>query len=504
MEISKSLERLSSGLRINSAADDSAGMQIANTLRSQANAFGQAIKNANDALGISKIADKAMEEQIKIMEMIKVKAIQAAQDTQSVKTRRALQNDIQRLIDEVDNIALGTSYNSKNLLAGAFSNQEFQIGAYSHESVKTTFASTLANKIGNTRFETSQHIGWDDAGDVKFTTHANRLNLAFIIDDRRVQLESVVLSTSSGTGIGSVVNTINKNSDSLGGIRASWTNTLTLDGPIISGAVTGLVINGENIGDISLIENSDKNGSLMLSINEHTAITGVQVTQDVAGTMSFRSLDGRGIDIQALTGFGVLNGDRATADDPVDFGSAGRITLRKYGATDIIISMGNFGTNVDLENMGFNAQAGRGGVSASEGTVNLQDAVNGLTDKQIDAVGLYSNAIEKANGASSKGAGVLTLRSAMTLIDVVETALINLDTTRSEIGSTQKHLSVAITNLASAQVNVIASESQIRDVNFSIETAKFNKSNILAQAGSYALTQANQLSNLAIQVLKGQ
>ncbi|HDX8124163.1 TPA: flagellin B, partial [Campylobacter fetus subsp. venerealis] len=156
--LSGSLGRLSSGLRIQTAADDASGMSIADSLRAQAAGLGQSIKNANDAIGIVQTADKAMDEQIKILDTIKTKAIQAAQDGQTSDSRRALQSDIARLLEELDNIANTTSFNGQQLLNGSFSNKEFQIGAYSNETVKVSVGATNSNTIGHTRFETSPNI----------------------------------------------------------------------------------------------------------------------------------------------------------------------------------------------------------------------------------------------------------------------------------------------------------------------------------------------------------
>ncbi len=157
-ELDKSLSRLSSGLRINSAADDASGMAIADSLRSQAATLGQAINNGNDAIGILQTADKAMDEQLKILDTIKTKATQAAQDGQSLKTRTMLQADINRLMEELDNIANTTSFNGKQLLSGNFTNQEFQIGASSNQTIKATIGATQSSKIGVTRFETGARI----------------------------------------------------------------------------------------------------------------------------------------------------------------------------------------------------------------------------------------------------------------------------------------------------------------------------------------------------------
>ena len=124
-KLNDSLEKLSTGLRINKAADDASGLQIADSLRDQADSLGQAIRNANDGIAVMQIADKAMDEQTKILDTIKTKATQAAQDGQTADTRKALQQDITRLMEELDNIAGTTSYNGKKLLSGSFTNQKF-------------------------------------------------------------------------------------------------------------------------------------------------------------------------------------------------------------------------------------------------------------------------------------------------------------------------------------------------------------------------------------------
>lgn len=149
--LKNSLERLSSGLRINKAADDASGMAIADNLRSQALSMGQAISNANDSIGMIQIADKAMDEQVSILDIIKQKAIQAAADGQSTKTRKMLQQDISKLVLNINNIAEQTSYNGKTLLSGAFANGIFQVGAYSNQAVNFGIGNTDSNHNGHMR-----------------------------------------------------------------------------------------------------------------------------------------------------------------------------------------------------------------------------------------------------------------------------------------------------------------------------------------------------------------
>lgn len=143
-----SLSKLSSGLRINKAADDASGMAIADSLRSQATSLAQAIANANDAIGIIQTADKAMDEQLKILDIVKAKSIQAASDSQSTNSRLAIQKDVNRLLEQLDNIARTTSFNGQALLSGQYENKEFQVGAYSNQTVKVSVKDTQSTVIG--------------------------------------------------------------------------------------------------------------------------------------------------------------------------------------------------------------------------------------------------------------------------------------------------------------------------------------------------------------------
>jgi flagellin len=480
-------------------------MQISDALRSQANSFGQAARNANDAIGMARIADKAMEEQIKILDLIKVKAIQSAQDSQTINSRKALQADVKRLLEELDHIALSTSFNGKKLLAGTFSNKEFQIGAYSHESVKLSIGATQSTKVGNTRFETGNEIQLDrnsrsaaeiasDLGGI-FSSVAPKI----IVDGKAITIETSVLSMSAGTGIGKIADVINKSSDELGGIRATWKVQMKGRASILSSTIGTININGTNI-TIGRVEAGDSNGVLLSTINDNTSKTGVKASIDAGGKLLLNSVDGRAIVIRQFP-------PTTGVDTAVDriFGNSvgranfkytlGRLSLVRNNSTDIVLSSA--------------ALIGFGAGAESEARINLNSSLGTLTSAEADAAGLFANDAE-ANEAFGTGAGrltkigggLLTLRSAMMVMDVVETSLQRLGSTRSDIGSVQQQLEVAIRNISTMQVNVKASESQIRDVDFAEESSRFTKNNILAQAGSYALTQSNQLSNLALKLLQ--
>ena len=582
-ELDKSLARLSSGLRINSAADDASGMAIADSLRSQAATLGQAINNGNDAIGILQTADKAMDEQLKILDTIKVKATQAAQDGQSLKTRNMLQADINRLMEELDNIANTTSFNGKQLLAGSFINQEFQIGANSNQTIKATIGPTQSSKIGLTRFETGDTITQSGTTSLVIKNYNG-------IDDFRFR--DIRISYSVGTGIGALAEEINKYADKTG-VRATFDVKTVSGGTIVAGK-TGddFTINGVAIGAIEF-KNGDENGALVAAINAVKDTTGVQASVDEGGRLVLTSLDGRGIKIDGQVTGVALNRE-----------NYGRLSLVKNDGRDILLS----GAGIEFTGFGEGSFISQTAASLrdSKGRIemNMADAMGfgtarkenvvydtllsdylmimlGVTADLSAALGLtaafnaawstmstnlytaihvgmsgqFSKMIRDINGFAGWGlstwtdaiaslgvpylvsagsgysygsgysqfaplrqgdmsvmnngfnikdetAGVTTLKGAMAVMDIAETATTNLDQIRADIGSVQNQLQVTINNISVTQVNLKAAESQIRDVDFAAESANFSKYNILAQSGSYAMSQANAVQQNVLRLLQ--
>ncbi|EHN8558180.1 flagellin A [Campylobacter coli] len=551
-ELDKSLSRLSSGLRINSAADDASGMAIADSLRSQAATLGQAINNGNDAIGILQTADKAMDEQLKILDTIKTKATQAAQDGQSLKTRTMLQADINRLMEELDNIANTTSFNGKQLLSGNFINQEFQIGASSNQTIKATIGATQSSKIGLTRFETGGRIS--SSGEVQFT-----LKNYNGIDD--FQFQKVVISTSVGTGLGALAEEINKSADQTG-VRATFTVETRGMAAVRAGTTSDtFAINGVTIGQVAY-EDGDANGALVSAINSVKDTTGVEASIDANGQLLLSSREGRGIKIEGSIGGGAfINKDMME--------NYGRLSLVKNDGKDILIS----GTNLSSAGFGATQFISQASVSLRESKgrfdANIADAMGfgsvnkGVMLASVSSVSAYMSAagsgfsagsgysvgsgkgystvltttnpitisaasqlskvynVSAGSGFSSgstlsqfatmkttafgvkdETAGVTTLKGAMAVMDIAETATTNLDQIRADIGSVQNQLQVTINNITVTQVNVKAAESTIRDVDFAAESANFSKYNILAQSGSYAMSQANAVQQNVLKLLQ--
>jgi len=469
-ELSNSLEKLSTGLRINKAADDASGLEIADSLRGQAEGLGQAIRNANDGIGIIQTADKAMDEQVKILDTIKTKAIQAAQDGQTTDTRKALQQDISKLMEELDNIAGTTSFNGQHLLSGQFTNKEFQIGAYSNTVVKASIGATSSDKIGDSTFETG-----------KLISAASNVSLTFNAADGagKVKLESVKVSTSAGTGIGVLAETINKNSDKTG-VRASWqvqaTGSTTVQDAGTK-AITSLTINGVKIGNIADVKANDSDGKLVAAINAVTDQTGVEAFMDNRGNLNLTSIDGRGVKVSgANLSIAGINAK--------GFQNYGRLTLTRLDARDIIVS----GTGAGL-------------TAAAKATINLRAIRGSFNANQKSAIGAIANS-NVENRTVALGAGVTTLKGAMAVMNIAESAQKMLDKIRAGLGATQNQLTATINNISVTQVNVKAAESQIRDVDFAAESANFNKHNLLAKSGAYAMSQANAVQQNVMRLLQ--
>ena len=550
-----SLERLSSGLRINWAKDNASGLAIADQLRTQASSLKQAIDNGNEAMSVLTVADKAIEEQVNILDSIKQKAISAAQDGQSTKTRNMLQADINRLMEELDNIANSTSFNGKQLLSGGYINQEYQIGDRSNTTVKTSIGPTMSSKIGVTRFETGANVTASGAVNMVIKNYNGVEDFKFA---------EVTISYSVGTGLGALTEEINRVSDRTG-VRATHTVQTYGVYEIKQGTTSkDFSINGVIIGQIEY-QDADKNGQLVQAINAVKDTTGVEAARDANGKLILNSADGRGIVIGGDPGVG----SGIVAKQKTNFG---RLHLVRNNGQDVPISgTGNFGfispafvsqqslslrdtkgriegNNADA--LGFfaypggskyiitmptgvagtlsNWMSGASGFSAGSGysigtthgySVHLADkfvfiSTNGWSKAyDVQAGSGFSAGSGKSQFAPMKTgstalfiidrtSGVTTLKGAMAVMDVSETAILNLDQTRADIGSAQQQIQSTLNNITVTQVNVKSAESIIRDVDFAEESANFSKYNILAQSGSYAMAQANTSQQYVMQLLQ--
>ena len=365
--LENSLAKLSSGLRINKAADDASGMAIADTLRQQAQGLGQAISNANDGIGITQTADGALNEYTKILDTIRTKSIQAASDGQTLDTRTKIQSDISRLTQEAQNIATTTSFNGQTLLNGAYKNKAFHIGAYSGETINISINDTQVAKIGKFAMV-------DGTASAAATTATHAASSTTMI---------VTITDAAGT-----VTTLSSTANFTKGTHTSQEQAQTIVDQFNADAQT----NAANIR-ASVIE---------------------------LGT------------------------------------NTGKYTIRLDSAS-------NFKTSTDA-------------VTIGDGTAAL------------------TNNFGSIDVTTRAGAEKAIITSDYSLKDV--------DKIRSDIGSVQNQLQSTIRNISVTQVNVKSAESQIRDVDFAAESANFAKLNILAQSGTYALSQANASQKNVLRLLQ--
>lgn len=421
--LDKSLNSLSSGLRINKAADDASGMTIADSLRSQANGLGQAIRNANDGISVVQTADGALDEYINIVDKVRTLSIQAASDGQNADSRAAIQRDVDKLLEEAQNIATTTSFNGLNLLDGSFTNKNFQIGAYANQTVGVSIGDVRTTAVGDYA-----------------TVAGGPTTAALAAGDLTINSIDVGIATIDAKDQARAINSVTADT----GVTATALTEVV--GGAVVGGTSNITINGIAIGTFA-IQANDANGALADAINNIADQTNVIATV-ASGTLTLTAADGEDI---IIAGADVANAGLAAAT------THGSITLESASA---IVIAGTAPANAGL----------------TPGTT--------LTTGSLETV------------------KVGTYADAQNSIKTADYALKALDAIRSDIGSTQNQLESTIRNISVTQVNVTAAESQIRDVDFAAESANFAKLNILAQSGSYAMSQANAVQQNVLRLLQ--
>ena len=407
VSLDKSLQSLSSGLRINTAADDASGLAIANQLRAQSTGLGQAINNANDGIGVAQTADGALEEYENIINTVRTKAIQAASDGQNADSRAAIQRDIDKLLEGAQNISTTTSFNGQQLLDGSYQNKSFHIGAYKDETVDISIASAQTNAIGS-------HVNNEAANGVNEAPSLSAAALAFdntfSINGVRTGISSVSTeagdnaiahSAGSAWAKAAAINSI----ETATGVRAT-ASTYVTGADINGGSIKAgdLVINGIDIGSAS-IDVSDAGNDLMNAINNKSEETGVIATHDGA-KLVLTAEDGSTINIktanqsQGVTGLGLTGANEYTGTSKVTAATleAGDLKINGVDIGDVEVAE-NDSTNSLME--AINAKSVETGVTASHDngkmvlrsseevsitTANNSEAATGLkSDQQCPA-----------------------------------------------------------------------------------------------------------------------
>jgi flagellin len=451
--LATSLQRLSSGLRINSARDDAAGLAIAERFTTQIRGINQAVRNANDGISLAQTAEGALSELANNLQRIRELAVQAANATNSSTDRAALQTEVSQLVAEIDRVAQQTKFNGVSLLDGSFASQQFQVGADAGQTITiASISSARASALG-----ASFSASTASTADVN-TTATNGSNVA-------INGLSVVASSDDGISfVGGDYSALAKvnaiNASGIANLTASVVATDVTAGAVVTDAALAsgdLVINGVDVGVVAAQGSVDATGAAIAAqINTLSAATGVSASFDTGTDLiSLAAADGRNITVTATAG-GTTASGFATGTNT----ATGRITLTSNGNTGITIT----------------------------GTAAI--------------IGSPANAAASKTGTAVANLDVSTMTGANAAISSVDAALATINSSRADLGAYQNRFSSVVANLQTASENLSASRSRIVDADFAAETAALTRTQILQQAGVAILAQANALPQNVLALLR--
>ena len=450
------MERLASGMRINSAKDDAAGLQISNRLTSQVNGLAVAQRNANDGISMAQTAEGAMTESTNILQRMRELALQSANGSNSAEDRDALQKEVTALQSELTRISETTSFGGQQLLNGSFGTKNFQIGANANETISVTLSSTASDQIGGFQASLTGDANTGFGGVVAGNSSSVVFgDITFTSND-----VDTLVNVPTGSSAAEAADAINAQSGEHG-VTASASTSAVLGVPSAGGDVS-FTLNGESIA-ASTVTTSDQT-TLAQAINDKSADTGITATHNSDGTITLTHADGDNIVLEDYANTEATVGNTTTLT-----GTDAAVTLTEGGADAAVVT----GT-VDLSSSKAFTAAG-----STTATATAQTAVL----KSVDEVDLT------------------TELSSQNAIAIIDGALAQIDSQRADLGAAQNRFSHTISNLANIQENVSASRSRIQDTDFATETAQMTKNQILQQAGTSILSQANQLPQAALSLL---
>lgn len=522
-DLSTALQRLSSGLRINSAKDDAAGLAISNRFQTQVRGLTVAIRNANDGISLAQTTEGALAEVTDAMQRMRDLAVQSINDSNSVQDRQSLQDEIDQLVSEIDRISRSTTFNGRNVLDGSTGSLTFQIGADVGQTVAVSGVDVRATSLGSqpgvvqsqgSRVALLNNGGPAEAGTAGIQEDAGAYaTAALALDDLDISIDglpnaidvalaqyggtinsatvaTLTNSTAAGYGggmakdIAARINSVREAGDlpnvyasavttfrgsdvaaaDYTGTVAGGGNNSVSQGSLLNGDLT---INGIDIPPVSFLSN-DSDGSLVTAINSKSDITGVTAEVDNNGELVLTANDGRDII--------VTTADAATNNELFGGGtaefSAGFASLRVTGS--LVVSADNTISFANGGNAGGDAVAG----------------VATLTADNVQAQGTIAQA------------DITTVAGANRLIEAVDSALGQVDAIRSELGAIQNRMESTIRNLSNVRESLSAANSRILDADFAEETARLTKTQVLQQAGISVLSQANSIPQQVLTLLQ--
>ena len=468
--LATSMQRLSSGMRINSAKDDAAGLQISNRLTSQINGLAVAQRNANDGISIAQTAEGAMQASTDILQRMRELALQSANGSNSDEDRGALQKEVNALQSELTRISETTSFGGQKLLDGAFGSKSFQVGANANEVINMSMTNIAANAIGSEKYDSDGSV----AGTVvAAASGANGIDVdaAMVLTSQGKSTATGDISFAANADSSAIASAINAGAAAKSvAVEASVVNQVTLDNfsATSNGLGVRLQVEGTNI-DVSSFSNTDLT-ALVSAINDESATTGVTASLSADSKSSLVLTASKDIDLAFVE---IAPSAAAITMDIT--GQSGAAATTTAEATANYIAVGEIRLTGN-DAFSFSAATSTEVFAAAAGSSSLDDIAS----------------VDLSTQLGSQSA-----------IDVIDAALANIDDSRASLGAIQNRFSHTISNLANIQENVSASRSRIQDTDFAVETAVMTKNQILQQAGTSILAQANQIPQAALSLLGG-
>ena len=487
--LATSLERLSSGLQINTAADNAAGFAITQQMTAQINGINQAAQNANDGISMAQTAQGGLNAEIGLLQSMRTLAVQAANGTNSASDRQSIQAQIAQLQQELSRTALSTQFNGQNILDGTMSDAQFQVGANAGQTINFGIANTQGSAIGNNAFST----GGAMTGAIASTTSTASGN-GVTAQTLTVQgsIGSANISVSANDSAYTIASNVNNQSASTG-VTASALTQAEMSG-LASGGTISFGLTGSNGTAVTInasVTSTSDLSSIANAINADTASTGISAYADQSGHLFMTQSQGYDIKITSLT-------DSAIASGGNIFSTGGGISNFGTNAQQTAVNVVSGGSATVGGQVSFESASAYSLKSSVAGTASGGSVLNTTTAAGA-TVGSSLNAVSSIDVTTVTNGTPVGANNAINTIDM---ALQTLNTIAANLGSVQNRFQDTITNLQTTSNNLSAARSRIQDTNYAQETSNMTRSQILQQAGTAMLAQANQLPNMVLTLLK--
>lgn len=471
--LATSLQRLSSGLRINSAKDDAAGLSISERMTSQIRGQDQARRNANDGISLAQTAEGALQSAGDVLQRIRELAVQSANATNSASDRQALNAEVNQLTAELDRIAKSTEFNGQKLLDGSFGTATFQVGANSGQTIQATTANFSTSQYGNYRIGSVVAANAGAKGDLTAGSTANAIASNAALTTSRVAGGAITISGAAG----------------------SATVTVTAGD---SAKKAAELINGQT-------------GTTGVKASAKTEIDVTAMTANTSYKFDVKSDNATAVTISFTLGAAVDNDGLASAVNAFnDLSAKTGVTARVNDAGTGITLLNANGENITIANAAAgSATATIGGTATATGATAVATGQLVLDSEKSFSV-TAANTTDFFTAATAAGQlqkvsdmDVSSVESSQRTLAMVDSALAAINGQRAKFGALQSRFETTIANLQISSENLSASRSRIRDTDFAAETANLTRAQILQQAGTAMLSQANALPQQVLSLLQG-